>query len=63
MLADHIFYVIHILGYAMISMIEELESIYQSMGAQNDFLSKFDLAAGTSVGGCAALTCNRTSTT
>ena len=61
--ADHIFYIIHILGYAMISMVEELESIYQSMGTQNDFLSKFDLAAGTSVGGCAALTFNRTSTT
>lgn len=47
----------------MISMIEELESVYQSMGAQNDFLSKFDLIAGTSVGGCAALTMNQTSTT
>ena len=43
-------------------MVEEIESIYQSMGAQKDFLSKFDLIAGTSVGGCAALTANRTST-
>lgn len=52
-------------GYAMISIVEELEALYeeQSEGEQSDFISKFDLIAGTSVGGCGALTMNQTSTT
>ena len=49
----------------MISIVEELEALYeeQSEGEQSDFISKFDLIAGTSVGGCGALTMNQTSTT
>ena len=50
------------LGYASIAVIEEIERMTKELG-HTDFASRFDLIAGTSAGGLAALVANQTGST
>lgn len=47
-------------GYAMQAMVEVLENLCKESYDDGDFISRFDLVAGTSVGGIAALVCSQT---
>mmetsp|Transcript_13412 Transcript_13412/g.15810 ORF Transcript_13412/g.15810 Transcript_13412/m.15810 type:complete len:523 (+) Transcript_13412:98-1666(+) len=50
-------------GYATVVMIEEIEKICVQCGYGKDWVSRFDLAVGSSVGGCLSLGVNITTST
>ena len=47
-------------GYATLAICEEIEQVAREELGQEDFVSRFDLLAGTSAGGLAALIGNQT---
>lgn len=50
--------------YSTLAMMEEIEAISEREGIENrDFLSRFDLIVGTSIGGVLALIVNKTAST
>lgn len=50
--------------YSTLAMMEEIEAIAEREGVENrDFLSRFDLIVGTSIGGVLALIVNKTAST
>jgi len=50
-------------GYASVAITEEIERVAREELGQTDFVSHFDLLAGTSAGGIAALLLNQTAST
>lgn len=50
--------------YSTLAMMEEIEAMSEREGVDNrDFLSRFDLIVGTSIGGVLALIANKTAST